>query len=313
MSSQRNKKSFCTDVKQIHVERDIVSSATKKNPDVVSSLVNNDRIQMRQTNIVLTSLIVAAGVLCITLIGLTLAWRDNRLRTRDLMQTQPKRCCSCQDLKTKPETDEVLKAFERQGPNQTECCGDAGIILDRLLDKVLQERYHSRVSSRYVLDGPCHSDISETPAANLVDIQREDLHIKANIDSYLIMMQNTVPSFVRGGLIYRDGMIEITTSGYYYIYSQLKLQMNSTNTEGPLFNHYVLQESSKAGTLKVILENTETPCETREPSVETTSSVGAVFQLNKNDKVCVTTSNPQYLQRGHSNVFSIQMISKAYA
>ena len=103
-----------------------------------------------------------------------------------------------------------------------------------------------------------------------------------------------------------DGKIFIKESGLYYVFSQLKLQSSNYNM---VHTHFVTWQSYKHGTIKHILESSKSVCETTSANRETVSTIGAVFQLEKHDKLFVRSSHSDHLLEGeHSNVFGLYMV-----
>lgn len=250
---------------------------------------------------------VLTVVLCITLLILTITWQKNRKQA--LEQKHEKVCFDCEKITTEHKEFQNLAAFRMPGSNNTQCCGYLEDILDVLVHEAVQQRYNSEVIPRYTFVEKCENQVEqETPAANLIDIDKKTVHSLTS-GAFLVGMKKDAPSFIHSNLKYENGKFVINASGYYFVYSQLQMKINSTNVEGPLFNHYVYHYSHKMNRQELLLENMETPCKSQESSLEMTSSIGAVFKLDELDMVYVAMTHPQYLQTGHSNVFNVRLIS----
>ena len=90
------------------------------------------------------------------------------------------------------------------------------------------------------------------------------------------------------------GKIFIMEPGFYYVFSQIKLQ--SPNSDSSMtHSHYIYLHSYKHGTLKPILENSKSFCKTVSANTEVDSTIGAVFKLEEHDKLFVRSSHPQNL------------------
>ena len=106
------------------------------------------------------------------------------------------------------------------------------------------------------------------------------------------------------------GNIRIDQPGFYYIFSQLKWFINDTDTL-PIV-HQVYLKSNTTGVHDVILETRKSNCELIDESAETTSSVGAIFELRQGDKIFVTTSRPEnLLPCHHGNFFGLYLVAEA--
>lgn len=124
-----------------------------------------------------------------------------------------------------------------------------------------------------------------------------------------IFWSSKSPSFVKAGLTHLidDGTVYVNTGGHYFIFSQIKLQLENVDdkdyAERREFRHYVYLISEKEGTSSTLLEDVRTPCEITTESSELTSGVGAVFKLEAGDRLYVATSHPERLVPDPTNNF----------
>lgn len=111
------------------------------------------------------------------------------------------------------------------------------------------------------------------------------------------------------GLSYieNNGRIQVEKEGLYFITSQIRAKLQVGNKQiSEHFEHRIHRFSHKKETTTIILANMRTPCEPATPGEYHTSVVGALFYLDMNDQIYITSSHPDALvTQGTGNHFTI--------
>ncbi|XP_060597864.1 tumor necrosis factor ligand superfamily member 6-like [Ruditapes philippinarum] len=205
--------------------------------------------------------------------------------------------------------------------NETEetklCCGSMSIILNNVSAKIVKEKYDDDAFPEYPsLDMTalnCSEKKTVPPEANLIGILGVNQQDQTN-DCSRLFWNSTYPSFSCPMLRYLtdEGTLNIETSGYFYISSQLKSKHSTINgtagVSGANFKHFIYRISEDRKE-QVLLEGEKSFCKVASDSFECTSFIGAVFKLETGDQLYVTTSHPGSLvPESKDNYFSIYSV-----
>ncbi|XP_053403998.1 tumor necrosis factor ligand superfamily member 14-like [Mercenaria mercenaria] len=259
----------------------------------------------KSTIYVVVGLILLNLVLMTTLITLVVKWRVARqiaLEPRE--QTV---CLACQELGLFDEElpEEVKGKISRKRKEKSEelvCCGYTSSVLERMVSEAIKQRGTGVKSSLYPLvSKECNYTTRILPSAQVNGISTTEMENEGVGD--IIHWETSDKSFLKGGITYKDGKLTIKEPGYYYVFSQIMLRNVQKTTpnlvtyeENPThLDHYMHHYSRKDGTTRKILEASKSLCEMPSANDETTSTIGAVFYLEKHDEVFVNTSHPQNL------------------
>ncbi|XP_045202077.2 uncharacterized protein LOC123555531 isoform X4 [Mercenaria mercenaria] len=228
-------------------------------------------------------LIITTCIELLTLLTLVLYWRVMR---QSLLTPTRQQLCFKQKFTTAKEMKDcplgmMMKIENRPGL----CCGNADVVFNSFVSKSVSEKFNDN--------------------ANPVPVGT----------SSKIFWNAPVVSDVKPGFKYlvNDGTIYLERSGFYFVTSQVKMMfgnMNSTvDAVDDIFGHYV-NLISKRGVGYTLVGNAKSRCKTIQEESEYTSIVGAVFKLQKGDRIYVAISQPQHLAQDQSkSFFSIYSIS----
>ncbi|XP_053391906.1 tumor necrosis factor-like [Mercenaria mercenaria] len=209
----------------------------------------------------------------------------------------------------------MLKKIEKM----TElCCGNADVVLHSLVTKSVSEKFNENANPETPtldLSGfNCEAVKSNTTTLHLLGIAPDTKPVPTGT-SAKIFWNTPVVSVMKPGFKYlvNDGTIYLERSGFYFVTSQVKMMfgnMNSTvDAVDDIFGHYVNLISNR-GVGYTLVGNAKSRCKTIQEESEFTSIVGAVFKLQKGDRIYAAISQPQHLAHDQSkSFFSIYSIS----
>ncbi|XP_045200934.2 uncharacterized protein LOC123554706 [Mercenaria mercenaria] len=258
-------------------------------------------------------------LICLTTINITILpalvmyWR-----TRRAVQVEPTFCYSEYDLSLADGNPDLLKqliVLNDKNTDRNKHCGKFSDVLNKFVKQITANKYNSDAFPEYI---PLNLE-----KCNCSKTRREDdkIHLK-QVESYAkpargqttkVFWELTSNSGNIVKHVHEDGSIYIQKSGKYYILSQLTIRVeNSTmpfDQNDQTVRHVVHMISFKEGTEKILLEHVRSMCEMANEHAELTSNVGAIFHLEKNDRIYVKTSHPYNLVSGSgSNHFSIHKV-----
>ncbi|XP_045200824.2 uncharacterized protein LOC123554631 isoform X2 [Mercenaria mercenaria] len=214
----------------------------------------------------------------VVLTSLVIYWRV--VRYERMAPQQQEMCLPRNKFHSKGCTDGLSEDF-KETKNVTMCCGNSSYVLDKLVSKVASDRYNSNT--------------------NPVQIGR----------NFKLSWNSLSPSYALAGLTHLpdDGTIYVEQTGFYYVFSQIKMKLDQTMTKlNHTMKHYIHLISNK-GTGTTLLENARPQCKIVELETEVTSVIGAVFKLETGDRLYVATSHPEHLIPDYNNnYFSIHSV-----
>ncbi|XP_053391909.1 uncharacterized protein LOC123554704 isoform X2 [Mercenaria mercenaria] len=263
-------------------------------------------------------LIVATCIEIAFLLSMVTYWRLLREELLEDKQQQQQLCYSLDRIFTnsddKDTCPEGLK-INRKHDTKT-CCGNLDLILDNLVTKVVSEKYNSDANPELPsLDlklDQCNVTRMKPPMVKLVELAR-DKNPEGN--SSKIFWNPNIQMYATSGLTYMpdEGTVCVLKTGYYFIHSQLKVKVVSTNDTDydvrDIFTHNVHLIPIEKDTSSIILEDRNSQCEMASKESEITSAVGGVFWLEQEDRLYVATSHPTRLvQRDNCIVFSMHSL-----
>ncbi|XP_045200949.1 uncharacterized protein LOC123554713 [Mercenaria mercenaria] len=188
--------------------------------------------------------------------------------------------------------DTLKKTFDKK-KNSDFCCRALIDAMDKFSTKVVAEKYNSdaypEMSSMDLKNCKCKATNHKQPNATLVDLSHYKKPVQARVSSNFVWNTDP-PSYASSRLRHlKDyGTQYVERPGYYYISAQLKTRIAKMNdkdeTPDSTFRHYV----NKGTGVVVILECTQSQCEMASDVSESTSVLGAVFNLEVG-----ATSQPQ--------------------
>lgn len=94
----------------------------------------------------------------------------------------------------------------------------------------------------------------------------------------------------------------INQPGYYYIYSQITMDIDKADQIGrDSICHYIYR--TRQGLPEKLLQNSRTRCKFQGEESKSTSYIGAVFNLNKDDRLMVKVSHPDVVDKAQSSSY----------
>lgn len=94
----------------------------------------------------------------------------------------------------------------------------------------------------------------------------------------------------------------INQPGYYYIYSQITMNIEEDDQIGrDSICHYIYR--TRNGIPDKLLQNSRTRCKFQGDESKSTSYIGAVFNLNKDDRLMVKVSHPNVVDKAESSSY----------
>ncbi|XP_053404021.1 tumor necrosis factor ligand superfamily member 14-like [Mercenaria mercenaria] len=216
------------------------------------------------------------------------------------METEQTLCVSCEQVGLASNIpDYLLGAVSRhdvQGSYLSKCCGKTSIILDRMVLQGLEVRKNG-LRQAYI-------KCSQNPSAQMNGILTGQ---SSGGGDDVIHWNMSLPSFLKGGINYRDGRLTVSNTGYYFVYFQVQ---SETGLESDITQRHSLYHiPSENEEAKMFLETFKPKCKAPSPGVPTTSNIGAVFRLKAHDELFVKTSHPENLAKStNANYFGFFMI-----
>ncbi|XP_053404018.1 uncharacterized protein LOC123554536 isoform X2 [Mercenaria mercenaria] len=208
-------------------------------------------------------------------------------------------CVSCDQVDLTDNISRNLRGavsrHEVQGSYLSECCGKTSVILYQMVVKKLQMR-KNRLSQAYI-------KCSQNPSAQMNGIVTKQS--SGEVED-VIHWNTTLPSFLKGGIGYRDSRLTVSNTGYYFVYFQIQSEtsIGSDDTQ----RHSLYRIPSENGEAEMLLETFKPKCEAPTHGVASTSNIGAVFYLKAHDELFVNTSQPENLVKSISgNYFGLFM------
>lgn len=193
--------------------------------------------------------------------------------------------------------------------NAIQCCGKAGLVLDGLVSRALSDRYDSNMNPEmtYVnlTEFNC-KEVSKPQVTKLVGLNKTKQPVLVGETSKVFWNpQNASHTHTSLKYLTDDGTLYVDKSGLYFISSKINIRFKNISDTHQLqtFKHYVYLISNKKGTITILLEDARSMCDTVTYPTEVTSFLGALFKLEKGDRMYVATSHPQYLSYEDSNSF----------
>ncbi|XP_060595443.1 tumor necrosis factor-like isoform X2 [Ruditapes philippinarum] len=239
----------------------------------------------------------------VTLSVLVTYWREQK--EISLAPTQQKKCYPQHKLFRGDDRNIACpgkRIFAKDKSKQNSyCCGDTSDVLNILLNKTVLERFDSDVNpestSFDLTDFNCSSSKHQTPALTLTGAwhKKSSTHDKISWKSDQSTSAKAVFMYLE-----KENSVLVEETGFFYILSQLEISVDKN------FNNigHSVQLLSDNSTVSILLEDLFSPCQiASDASQEKTSVIGAVFQLNKGDRVYVTTSYPDNISFNLKNSF----------
>jgi hypothetical protein len=94
----------------------------------------------------------------------------------------------------------------------------------------------------------------------------------------------------------------INQPGYYYIYSQITMNIDKVVQNGrDSICHYIYR--TRLGKPDKLLQNSRTRCKFQGDESKSTSYIGAVFNMNKDDRLMVKVSHPDVVDKAKSSSY----------
>ncbi|XP_052811348.1 uncharacterized protein LOC128238972 [Mya arenaria] len=242
-------------------------------------------------------------------------------------QSESTICLNCDELILSyspfPHANKDIDAL-RQAENSSLCCGPLLNISKLLLTKATTSKHFEQSQKVTVGDGfyeLFYDDCDKvngirTPKAKLAGIV--DISPSLTVNGHSKLLWNIYNStFTEHNCIhlFQEGEIFIKQPGYYIVSSlihvripattnnTLKLRPPSTNST-TLFEHHVDLLSHYYGHTRVLMQRKRSLGQTQ--MLAFTSMVSSVFKFQKNDRISVSISHPEYINLNHTmNHFSI--------
>ncbi|XP_052802196.1 uncharacterized protein LOC128232588 [Mya arenaria] len=194
------------------------------------------------------------------------------------------------------------------------CCGPVESIAQNVLQKdVVEQYYEYRKNSASLLDilddsaiANCQRETSNKhPMSKIVGIVEFKPSYIVN-GHYKVLWNKNGRTFSANNCVHLEpeGEIFVRQPGYYIVSSQLNLiRQNETGTyrnetSPTVFSHHVDLFSQKFGTTGILMQTKKS---IQRNDGFYTSFLSAVFKLNKNDRLSVSVSNPEYLEIDNPN------------
>jgi len=114
-------------------------------------------------------------------------------------------------------------------------------------------------------------------------------------------------SFAQGGLKLVDNEIHIPADGLYFVYSQVSyaIKCNKDEEENNFLSHSIYRFTDAVGKDMPLQNSAHTVCHSNEDgkTVYSTIYLGAVFQLNEDDKLSTKTNHVAYIEEEYAKTF----------
>ncbi|XP_053403938.1 tumor necrosis factor ligand superfamily member 10-like isoform X3 [Mercenaria mercenaria] len=225
-------------------------------------------------------------LICLTTINITILpalvmyWRTLRA-----VKVEPTFCYSEDDLSSANGNPDLLKqliVLNDKNTDRNKHCGKLSDVLNKFVTQITANKYNSNA-----------------------------FPVRGQTTKVFWELSSNSGNIVRH--VQEDGSIYVQKTGKYYISSQLTIKVeNSTmpfDQNDQTVRHVVHMISFKEGTEKILLEHVRSMCEMADEHAEMTSNVEAIFHLEENDRIYVTTSHPYYIVSGSgSSHFSVHKV-----
>lgn len=258
----------------------------------------------------LLALMVITLALLLVLLSVVGYWRAVRF---ELTEDKQQELCLKREsfilLEDGQRCPDGLRMDSNKRENTSQCCGKAGFVLDGLVSKALSDRYDSNMNPEmtYVnlTEFNC-KEVSKPQVTKLVGLNKTKQPVLVGETSKVFWNpQNASHTHTSLKYLTDDGTLCVDKSGLYFISSKMNIRFKniSDTHQQQTFKHYVHLISNKKGTITILLEDARSMCDTVTYPTEVTSLLGALFKLEKGDRMYVATSHPQYLSYEDSNSF----------
>ncbi|KAK3605582.1 hypothetical protein CHS0354_005889 [Potamilus streckersoni] len=261
-------------------------------------------------------MLVINVILLISILVVTITWRNDRLAEDIYKKQDPIMCLPCEDVYPHQEDlQENPEGFEKRPEgNKTICCGHASKHLDQLVSLYTEKAHQKERNLKMLLSNPykCNEGTQvDKPSAHLVGVTKslQDMH-----EHHMLKWNQTCKLSNINGIEYKDGKLRVTTSGFYYIYSQVTYQDDRNsfpyNDNDIVLHHSIHKEYNDGGdtSREKLMESSQSRCQIVGDKSNKTSYIGAVFYLKENDHIQVKVSHPpKLLLSENSNYFGMYL------
>ncbi|XP_053403937.1 uncharacterized protein LOC123554624 isoform X2 [Mercenaria mercenaria] len=258
-------------------------------------------------------------LICLTTINITILpalvmyWRTLRA-----VKVEPTFCYSEDDLSSANGNPDLLKqliVLNDKNTDRNKHCGKLSDVLNKFVTQITANKYNSNAFPEYIplnLEKcNCSKTRREEDKIHLKQVASYAKPVRGQTTKVFWELSSNSGNIVRH--VQEDGSIYVQKTGKYYISSQLTIKVeNSTmpfDQNDQTVRHVVHMISFKEGTEKILLEHVRSMCEMADEHAEMTSNVEAIFHLEENDRIYVTTSHPYYIVSGSgSSHFSVHKV-----
>uniref|UniRef100_A0A4W5NRD7 Fas ligand (TNF superfamily, member 6) n=1 Tax=Hucho hucho TaxID=62062 RepID=A0A4W5NRD7_9TELE len=159
-------------------------------------------------------------------------------------------------------------------------------------------------------------DLPETDPNRGKTAGRPAAHVIGRIEKYV--SQNTLRwepkagrAFIEGGVVYRDGGLQVNETGLYHIYSRVQFEANHCTPTDALVHSVFVRRLGNLKSLTLMEGHREGYCNLGSHGHVWTSGsyLGSTLKLEKQDWLYVNVSHPAMLSHSHhANFFGLHKI-----
>lgn len=210
---------------------------------------------------------------------------------------------------------DFLKDLEEK---DDEYCGFASVVLQRIAEKRVVEKYDSNLSPEFtnvnLTDFGCVQSQEKNSVLKLQDVTSYAKPVQGKATK---LFWRSVPITANSFLyLEKEGAVFIRKTGRYFVSSLLTFKMGNVNRNKTIggreeltFRHFVNLISFGRRLERTLLETVTSSCNMAAEVSEQTITSEAVFDLEENDRIFVATSHPGDLIPGKGrNHLAIHLI-----
>ena len=276
---------------------------TKKNED-------GTRIKYMQRK-TLTILLGILNVFLFAILIVIITYYINDKSQRVIIKPAKTFCLPCEEISIHPDDDPANfhKYFvQRQENGKTLCCADDGRNLEKMMELYVERKHAIKTaeSSKEELEAACNDKITDFEPRVMARVAgiKETRENGVNHVVHWQLSKSGLDLFFKHNISYDPNTAEfiINQPGYYYIYSQITMNINKGVQSGrDSICHYIYR--TRNGLPVKLLQNSRTRCKFQGDESKSTSYIGAVFNMNKEDRLLVKVSHPDVVDKAESRSY----------
>lgn len=276
---------------------------TKKNED-------GTRIKYMQRK-TLTILLGILNVFLFVILIVIITYYISDKSQRVIIKPAKTFCLPCEEISIHPDDDPANfhKYFvQRQENGKTLCCADDGRNLEKMMELYVERKHAIKTaeSSKEELEAACNDKITDFEPRVMARVAgiKETKENGVNHIVHWKLSKSVLDLFFKHNISYDPKTAEfvINQPGYYYIYSQITMSINKeVQNDRDNICHYIYR--TRKGLPHKLLQNSRTRCKFQGDESRSTSYIGAVFDMNKDDRLMVKVSHPKVVDKAESSSY----------